>query len=81
MKRTLFIAAAASTICVSPLLARAQSPTKRDWMRPCESAVVWLHIPSGVYYYKDAPSYGRTARGAYTCEDEARKGGHRASSF
>jgi hypothetical protein len=81
MKRTLFIAAAASAACVSPLLAKAQSAPKRDWMRSCGFAVVWIDRSSGIYYYKGELKFGRTAHGAYTCEDEARKAGNRSSSF
>lgn len=94
MKRSLFIAAAASTGAVSisrPLLAKAEGLTKcvgvetnvkapgrcnPTWY--CGSAVVWLDIPSGTYYHKGDRRYGRTERGAYTCEKEAIGAGHRA---
>jgi hypothetical protein len=92
MKRRFFIAAAASAIAISPLLARSEDLTKRvrvetnveasGWRRPmwyCGSAVVWLNIASGIYYYKGDRWYGRTKRGAYTCEKEAINAGNRAS--
>jgi hypothetical protein len=52
------------------------------WRKPhwyCGSAVVWLNIASGLYYYKGDRRYGRTKRGAYTCEKEAINAGNRAS--
>jgi hypothetical protein len=41
--------------------------------------VVWLDIPSNVYYRKGQAAYGRTSRGAYTCEQRAIDAGNRAS--
>ena len=93
MKRSFFIAAAASVIPISrPVLARAQDLTKRVRIKTnveasdslksmfyCGSAVVWLNTASGIYYYKDDRRYGRTKRGAYTCEREAIEAGNRAS--
>jgi hypothetical protein len=93
MKRSLFIAAAASAISISrPLLAKAEDLTKRarigtklearGWTKPawcCKSNVVWLDIASGTYYYKGDRWYGRTKSGAYTCEKKAIAAGHRAS--
>jgi|ERR1700722_2123474 hypothetical protein len=95
MKRGLFLAAAASAISISrPLFAKAGDLTKRagiqtnvkssGWRNPtwyCGSAVVWLDIPSGIYYRKGDRWYGRTKRGAYTCEKEAIDAGHRASQL
>jgi len=92
MKRSFFIAAAASAVSISrPLLAKADVPTKRvrietnvkasAWRSPmwfCGSAVVWLDSASGIYYRKGDRSYGRTERGAYTCEKEAIDAGNRA---
>lgn len=93
MKRSFFIAAGASAIAITrPLLAGAEDLTKavrietnvkafgwRDPMWYCGSAVVWLNIASGIYYYKGDRWYGRTKRGAYTCEREAINAGNRAS--
>jgi hypothetical protein len=92
MKRSAFLAAAASALALSrPLLARAEDLTKRvrvatnveasGWrnsMWYCGSAVVWLNIASGIYYHKGDRWYGRTKRGAYTCEKEAINAGYRA---
>lgn len=92
MKRSLFIAAAIGAIPIGqPLLATAEDLTKRvrskpiveapDWDKSiwyCGSAVVWLNTTSGIYYYKGDRWYGRTRRGAYTCEKEAIRGGNRA---
>jgi hypothetical protein len=93
MKRSFFIAAAASAIPISwPLLARAGDLTRRTrietnleasgWREPtwhCGSAVVWLDVASGVYYHKGDRCYGRTKRGAYACEKEAIQAGNHAS--
>ena len=93
MKRSFFIAAAAGAVFVNrPLLARAEDLTKRlrietnveasRWRKPmwyCGSAVVWLDTASGIYYHKGDRWYGRTKRGAYTCEKEATDAGYRAS--
>lgn len=93
MKRSFFIATAASAIFIGrPLLARAENLTKRvrietnveasGWSRPmwyCGSAVVWLNIATGIYHYKGDRWYGRTKRGAYTCEKEAMNAGYLAS--
>ena len=94
MKRRFFIAAAASAISViRPGFARAVDQTNgarlgtnveaTAWRKPmvhCGSAVVWLNTAIGIYYYKGDRSYGRTKRGAYTCEREAIDAGHRASA-
>jgi len=92
MKRSFFIAAAASAVSISrPLLARAGDDRAKPvpieanvkvsgWnMWHCGSAVVWLNIASGIYYYKGDRWYGRTKRGAYTCESEAINAGNRPS--
>jgi hypothetical protein len=92
MKRTFFIASAASAISVAwALLAEAGYLTKRanigtaveasgspkpSWH--CARAVVWLDSASGIYYHKGDGGYGRTQRGAYTCEKAALDAGHRA---
>lgn len=84
-------AAAASAISISrPLVAKSEDLTKlvrvtmnRDaggWSEPtwsCGSAVVWLDSATGIYYHKGDRWYGRTKRGAYTCEKEAIKAGNR----
>jgi hypothetical protein len=93
MKRSLFIAAAASAISIGrPLLAKAEdltNPVRNEtnvgasgWRKPmwfCGSAIVWLNSASGIYYYKGDRWYGRTKRGAYTCERDAINAGSRAS--
>jgi hypothetical protein len=94
MKRQTFLAAAAGAMCVvQPLLAKAETPTKRAEIASptgssgfpklaweCGCAVVWLDTPSGIYYQKGDARYGRTNRGAYTCEAEAITTGNRASA-
>jgi hypothetical protein len=92
MKRNLFIASLGTFVfaCL-PSLARAEGSEQRAWSAAdvetpgwpepswcCGSAVVWLDIPHGVYYRKGESRYGRTERGAYTCEDHANKTGNRA---
>ncbi|MGB8964795.1 MAG: hypothetical protein WCB99_04045 [Candidatus Cybelea sp.] len=93
MKRSLFIAAAVSGVAISgPLLARAENGTNparietngeaTGWgnaMWNCGSAIVWLNVASGIYYYKGDRRYGRTKQGAYTCEREAISAENRAS--
>lgn len=94
MKRSLFMvaAAAASTISITqPILAKSEDLIKlvpvaanrqaSGWREPiwCASAIVWVDIASGIYYQKGDRWYGRTKRGAYTCEKEALKAGNRAS--
>src|ERR1700684_3072385 len=94
MKGSFFITAAASASAISlsrPLLAKAEDLKKRvrietnreasGWRQPmnCGSAVVWLNVASGIYYYKGDRWFGRTKRGAYTCEREAINAGNRAS--
>lgn len=94
MKRSFFLAAAAGAISISrPLLGRAEDLTRRVRIanveglasrKPlfawdCGSAVVWLNVASGIYYYKGDRWYGRTKRGAYTCERGAIKAGNRAN--
>lgn len=92
MKRNFFIGSMASIVAFFPLLARAEDLTsggsgannvvEPGWSKPswsCESAVVWLDIPSGVYFHKGERQYGRTSRGAYTCEKHAAQNGNRAS--
>lgn len=93
VKRSHFIAAAASAIIISrPLLSTAAGLTNRKlreanveasgWGEPswyCASAVVWLNRESGIYYHKGDRFYGRTKRGAYMCEKEAIRTGYRPS--
>jgi hypothetical protein len=88
----MFIASVASVVAViRPLLANAEDLTQRaaiasdagtpGWPKPawsCNSPVVWLDAPHGVYYRSGESRYGRTERGAYACEDHAVKAGHRA---
>jgi hypothetical protein len=94
MKRQTFLAAAAGAICVvQPLLAKAETPSSRaavastigasGFPKPaweCGCAVVWLDVPSGVYYHKGDARYGLTNRGAYSCEAEAINAGNRVSA-
>jgi hypothetical protein len=94
VNRGFFLACAASAISIGrPLLAKAdvlakhvqdgtiaQAATWRNAAWNCGSAVVWLDSDSGVYYRKGERQYGRTSRGAYTCEDKAIDAGNRASS-
>ena len=92
MKRNFFIGSIASVVAFLPLLVRADDRMSGGsgannldapgWSNPswfCGSAVVWLDIPSGVYFREGQRQYGRTARGAYTCEKHAIETGIRAS--
>jgi hypothetical protein len=92
MNRGFFIGSAASAICLGrPLLGKAERLTQRvraqtiaqtsDWRQPswhCKSAVVWLDVPSGIYYYKGDRRYGHTKDGAYACKKAAMAAGNRA---
>ncbi|HEY3676337.1 MAG TPA: hypothetical protein VGK84_10145 [Candidatus Tumulicola sp.] len=91
MNRMIFIASVASAISIGQL-AKADGSTKRtpvetitaksnfaDPSWSCASPVVWLDIPSGLYYRKGEGGYGRTERGAYTCEQRAVEAGNRAN--
>jgi hypothetical protein len=92
MDRGFFIASAVGAICLSrPSLAEFERLAQRvrtqttvqtpDWRQPswhCGSAVVWLDVPSGIYYYKGDRRYGRTNHGAYACEKIAMAAGNRA---
>jgi hypothetical protein len=33
--------------------------------------VVWVNLPSKIYYFVGTKSYGATKRGAYMCEKDA----------
>ena len=93
MKRNSFIASSVALLsaCVPSIgktearLQRAAIATRTatsQWPKPawsCDHAVVWLDIPSNVYYRKGQAVYGRTSRGAYTCEQRAIEAGNRAS--
>jgi hypothetical protein len=85
MKRSIFIAAAASAISLSrPLLAQAEGLMRpaSGWRTPmwyCGNAVVWLNTASGIYYHKGDRWYGQTKSGAYICEKAAIDAGHLAS--
>lgn len=50
--------------------AKARCPT---------DTVVWVNLPSKIYHFAGAKSYGTTKRGAYMCEKEAIVGENRAS--
>jgi len=52
------------------LAARARCPS---------DTVVWVNTPTGVYHYSGTRYYGRTRRGAYMCEADARASGYRAA--
>jgi hypothetical protein len=73
MIRSLFIASAAAAAAALAFIRLPFTPAG-----PCRSAVVWLDIPTGIYYRKSERRYGRTDRGAYTCENLAISAGHRA---
>jgi hypothetical protein len=52
------------------LQARAQCPS---------DTVVWTNTSTRVYHYSGTRYYGRTRRGAYMCEAQARAAGYRAA--
>jgi hypothetical protein len=41
--------------------------------------VVWVNTPTRIYHYPGTHYYGRTHRGAYMCEADARAAGYRAA--
>lgn len=54
-------------------------PTEQSAQQHCPSdVVVWLNLPSGIYHFRGQRWYGRTKRGAYVCELEAKSSGDRA---
>jgi hypothetical protein len=52
------------------LAARARCPS---------DTVVWVNTPTRIYHYSGTRYYGRTLKGAYMCEADARGGGYRAA--
>jgi hypothetical protein len=52
------------------LAARARCPS---------DTVVWANTPTRIYHYSGTHYYGRTRRGAYMCEADARAAGYRAA--
>ncbi len=52
------------------LAARARCPS---------GTIVWANTPSHIYHYSGTRYYGRTRRGGYMCETDARAAGYRPS--
>jgi hypothetical protein len=58
----------------------ATFPTEKEAEQHCSGdLVVWLDLPSRVYYYRGQRLYGSTPNGAYVCRDEAKRSGLRAT--
>jgi hypothetical protein len=79
--------ALASLVLLLPSLAMAAPteppptfPTEKEAQRHCPGGpVVWLDVPSRIYYYRGQQLYGATKGGAYVCRDEATGAGMRAT--
>jgi hypothetical protein len=76
----------ASVVLLLPSLAMAASPTEPPPTFPTETEaqqhcsgglVVWLDVPSRIYYYRGQQLYGATDGGAYLYRDEAKRAGMR----
>ena len=81
MKRNSFVASAVA-LFPACFVRVAGDAAASGWPKPswrCNTPVVWLDVPSGVYYRKGDARYGRTKRGAYACEKQAVDAGNRAS--
>lgn len=64
----------------APTAPLASFPTEKEAQEHCQGGlVVWLDVPSKVYYYRGQQRYGATAGGAYVCRDEAKSAGMRAT--
>jgi len=63
----------------SPTLDKGQYATEDDAKANCPSdAVVWVNSASKVYHPSGSRSYGKTATGAYMCEQDSIAAGFRA---
>jgi hypothetical protein len=67
---------AAASLAVPP----ASFATEKEAERHCTGdLVVWLDLPSRIYYYRGQQRYGATKGGAYVCRNEAKGAGMRAA--
>jgi hypothetical protein len=58
----------------------ANFPTQKEAEQHCPAdLVVWLDLPSRIYYFRGQQRYGATKSGAYVCRDEAKSAGMRAA--
>jgi hypothetical protein len=59
----------------------ANFATEKEAEQHCSGdLVVWLDVPSRIYYYRGQQRYGATKGGAYVCRNEAKGAGMRAAS-
>jgi hypothetical protein len=67
-------------ITASPTPPPDNFPTEKEAQQHCPGdLVVWLDLPSRIYYYRGQQRYGATASGAYVCRDQAKGAGMRAT--
>jgi hypothetical protein len=55
----------------SPTVLTVYRTEEQAQMHCPKDAVVWLDVPSGLYYLKGNGSYGSSAAGRYGCRGEA----------
>lgn len=83
--RRLFIRLAIAlilTMGAAPILAQSvpQFQTEQQAQEHCpHDTVVWINTNTGVYHFQGQRWYGNTKSGAYVCQQEADKGGDRAT--
>jgi hypothetical protein len=77
--------ALASVLALRPSLALTASQTEplASFQKEAEAhctndLVVWLDLPSKVYYFRAQPRYGSTPNGAYVCREQAERAGMKA---
>ena len=70
----------ASNVGAPSALQAGQYTTELAARARCPSdTVVWVNTPTRIYHYSGTRYYGRTLKGAYMCEADARGGGYRAA--
>ncbi len=78
------ILAALGLVALVVVPARAYTQTKfateADAHAHCPAdAVVWVNLPTNIYYRKGDKLFGATAQGAYICERDATAAGDKAA--
>ena len=67
-------------LAASSVAPPANFATQKEAEQHCPGdLVVWLDLPSRIYYYRGQQRYGATKNGAYVCRDEAKGAGMRVA--
>ena len=67
-------------VAVPPTEPLAGFSTEKEAQEHCPGGlVVWLDVPTKVYYFRGQQRYGATPNGAYVCRDETKGAGMRAT--